>query len=114
MDALPSRAKTIETQRGGPQARVITNLPHRKQSLSSHINKENEMAIISNFSVRNPSNIEMTMSTTMTVKEWSELASNISEGKDYWSTSNAFLRSIKELVDKAQKEFQAYEISDDA
>lgn len=71
------------------------------------------MAIISNFSVRNPDKIEMTMSVTMTIKEWVDLASHIKEENDYWATSNAFCRSVKQLVDKASAEFQAYEHSDE-
>jgi hypothetical protein len=68
------------------------------------------MTVISNFSIRNPERIEMTMNVTMTLKEWVDLLSHISEDKeDYWSTSNAFCRSIKGLVEKADKEFSAYE-----
>lgn len=73
------------------------------------------MTVISNFSVRNPKKIEMTMNVTMTIEEWVSLRSRISEDKEeYWSSSNAFCRTIKELVDKASKEFQAYENWDKA
>lgn len=70
------------------------------------------MAIISKIEISNPQNIEMSMKIRMTVKEWCALRSRINEENDYWSTSNAFCRSIKELVDKAEKEFVSYESSD--
>jgi hypothetical protein len=65
------------------------------------------MAASGGFKITEPENIKMTLTITMSVKEWRGVRAELSPMKDagQWQLSD----QIAQLVDKANKEFRFYE-----